>query len=380
MRMRWGALLLLVSACGFSGAEGQGEVAEDAGPDSAPDSGVMPPPCTPGFLDLCAQAAPVGSFVITSTEINTDTDDRCRVLKQASGPDVCLFYFQDVEVQGGGTLLAYGARPFALVAGGALKIAGTLDVSSRRSRPTKRGAGGALAPAAGVCAFVSNPAKARGGGGGGAGGTFAMQGGGGGTGNGDGLGGGAANSAGGTPGPMIALPASLRGGCNGQEGADGQNAPGGLMGLGGGAVYLAASSLTITGSVLAGGSGGGGGDRDDGGGGGGSGGMIVAQSGDLRISGTLLATGGGGGKGGNGTQNGQAGDDATTPTAAKGGGGNQGGGEGGDGATLATGARGMNDGAGAGGGGGGTGFILLLGASPDTTSATIVPTATTRPQ
>lgn len=380
MRMRWGAPLLLASACGFGGSSGAGNVGEDAGPDAAPDAIVREPVCEPGFLNLCGQPSTAGSFVVASTEINTDTDERCRVIKQASGPDVCLFSFEEIEVQQGGVLLAYGVRPFALVAKGSLKISGTLDVSSRRSRLDKLGAGGALAPAAGVCAFVSNPVKARGGGGGGAGGTFSMQGGGGGTGNSDGIGGGPANVAGGTPGPMIAEPAILRGGCNGQEGADGQNAPGGAMGLGGGAVYLAAASLTITGSVLAGGSGGGGGDRDDGGGGGGSGGMIVAQSGALRISGTLLATGGGGGKGGNGTQSGQPGDDATAPTAAAGGGGNQGGGRGGDGATQATGMRGMNDSAGAGGGGGGTGFILLLSAGADLSGSTIVPTTTPRPR
>lgn len=377
MRMRWGALLLSASACGFGGAQGMALVEEDAGADATPDGSVQQPECKAGFLDLCGQVATAGSFVVASTEINTDTDERCRVIAQPEGPDVCLFYFETVEVQAGATLLAYGARPFALAAKGALKINGTLDVSSRRNRLAKRGAGGALAPAAGVCAFVSNPVKARGGGGGGAGGTFAMQGGGGGTGNQDNIGGGPGNAAGGTPGPMIALPAILRGGCNGQDGAEGQNAPGGPAGLGGGAVYLTAPSLTIAGTVLAGGSGGGGGDRDDGGGGGGSGGLVVAQSASLRVTGTLLATGGGGGRGGNGTQNGEAGDDATTPSAAEGGGGGAGGGGGGDGATLATGMRGGNDGAGAGGGGGGTGFILLLG-NVETAGATIVPGAVTR--
>jgi hypothetical protein len=379
MRTRWGALLLSISACGFSGSEGVALV-DDDGDDGAEEDPVdvpaPPPACVPGFVDLCAQLDPGGTFSISNAEIDTDQDTRCRVVKQPNGPDLCLFYFTDVELQAGGVVLAFGSRPFALVAKNTLKIAGTLDVSSKRQRP-KRGAGSAPTQT-GLCGFTTQPGTAMGGGGGGAGGTLVTAGGAGATGNQDGIGGGNANVPGGTPGAAQDAPLILRGGCDGQTGANGQGGADGTGGQGGGAVYLAAASMQITGAVLAGGAGGTGGGNDDGGGGGGSGGVIVAQSDSLMVSGTLLATGGGGGQGGSGFQGGDAGDDASTTTSAQGGQQGGGGGRGGDGATNATGMGGQPNGAGAGGGGGGAGLVLLLGPQLDTGGAKIAPTVTKR--
>lgn len=377
MRMRWGALLLSVSACGFSGSEGVALDDDDEMEADPADIPNQPPVCVPGFVDLCAQLNPGGAFALTNTEIDTDKDMRCRVVKQLNGPDICLFYFTDVEIQEGVVVLAFGSRPFALVAKNTLKIAGTLDVSSKRLRLPKQGAGSAPTQPL-LCGFTTPPGTAQGGGGGGAGGTLVTAGGSGGIGNQDNVGGGQINRPGGVPGAAQAAPLILRGGCNGQTGANGQGGADGTGGQGGGAVYLAAASMQITGAVLAGGAGGTGGGNDDGGGGGGSGGVIVAQSDSLMVSGTMLATGGGGGRGGSGPQAGEAGDDATTPTAAPGGQQGGGGGQGGDGSTNATGQVGQPNNAGGGGGGGGSGLILLLGPQTVTDGSTIVPNVTKR--
>lgn len=360
---------LSFAACSFSGSEGDGDP--------------QPPTCEPRFLDLCDQPKPLDSFVVSSTTINTDQDSRCKLLPQMGGPDVCLLHFKEVEIQQGGTLIAYGSRPLALVSSGAMRIHGTIDVSSKRSimtpaQPAQVGAGSAPT-GLGLCAFTGSPQSAGGGGGGGTGGTFASQGGGGGIGNTDDSGGGDDDRAGGVPGTVLSLPSILRGGCNGQPGAPGKDMPVGAVGFGGGAVYLFAPSLQLSGTVLAGGAGGDIPGGDDGGSGGGSGGMIVVESDSLAISGLLLATGGAGAQGGNGNTSGAPGEDARTMTPvmpALGGTGGGLDGDGGNGSISGEGSPGRQSRGGGGGGGGGVGFVLLLGPQTSVDGATIMPPAT----
>lgn len=359
------------SACSFSGSEGD---------DTPP-----PPVCEPRFLDLCEQPEPLDNFIVASTTINTDQDSRCKPLAQMGGPEICLLHFKEVEIQQGGTLVAYGSRPLALAATDAMRIFGTVDVSSKRSQqqptqPAQVGAGSAPT-APGLCAFTGSPEAAAGGGGGGAGGTFATKGGDGGIGNTDNAGGGTRNRAGGLPGTALALPSILRGGCNGQPGAPGKDSTIAPSGLGGGAVYLFAPSLQLTGSVLANGSGADIPGGDDGGNGGGSGGMIVVESDSLAVSGLLLATAGGGAKGGNGNDPGLAGADAGTSTPvipALGGTGGDLDGDGGNGSISGDGSPGRQSRGGGGGGGGGVGHILLLGPAISVDGSTIIPPATQR--
>jgi hypothetical protein len=382
MRAIW-TLPLLLSACGFDGAQGQGDPDGDGGGNPIDGAPADSPACTStGFLNLCDQTANDENFIVGSTELNSDTDNRCKVVVQTSGPNICLLYFNRVEIMAGGTLSVSGSRPLALVAKDTFLVRGTLDVSSRRD-PERIGAGSART-AAGLCSFTSGPQAADGGGAGGAGGTFITRGGSGGVGNSDNSGGGEPNRAGGVPGLAITAPAFLRGGCDGQKGAPDENDAAGAGGHGGGAVYLSGASLDISGSVLAGGAGGTGGGVDDGGGGGGSGGMIVVQSGSLKVSGRLLANGGAGGQGGGGVNPGKSGDDGVGPPAARGGdmpqrGGNGGNGANGTGANT-NGATGGPDSAGGGGGGAGRGFILLLSPSIDSAGAMISPPADRPPQ
>ena len=355
---------VLLSACGFSGSEGK----------EAPD-GNLPPGCAPGFVNLCDAIEPTSDFIIASTEIDTDRDLRCQMIAPRNGPPICLLYFNEIEIMLGGMLMAHGSRPLALVAKNAMRINGTVDVSSKLSRRNQQGAGGN--PLA-LCMSGMPSQSARGGGGGGAGGSLGTSGGVGGNGNLDSSDGVLPVTGGGAGAALPALLA-LRGGCNGQDGGVGQSAPGGSGGQGGGAVYLSAASLSIAGSVLAGGSGGGDSGGDDGGGGGGSGGVIVVESASLAISGTLVAAGGGGGKGGNGNTGGEAGDDAIGVTPAMGGTTGGSGGVGGNGGTDTPGNPGASSNGGGGGGGGGTGYILLLSPSHSITGSMMAPPAVIRP-
>jgi hypothetical protein len=342
------------------------------------DAGVDAPACTPGMVDLCTRAAPTESLVLADElVIDTDNDAQCIPTAQANGPELCLMYFKEVVIQSEGTLRAYGKRPLALAAKSTMEIAGIVDVSSRRARSAQQGAGGAPTDS---CSLGATPGPSNSGAGGGAGGTMASTGGAGGMGA-------SVTAIGGVPGTTLSALTSIRGGCDGQAGATGDEA-GGAPGQGGGALYLAAPTIQISGFILAGGGGGGGGGRDGGGGGGGSGGTILLQSDGLTVSGFLLAAGGGGGEAGDNTSTvGSPGQDAATQEIARGGSAGTNGGNGGDGATTGTGGVGIvgtpapampADTNGGGGGGGGTGFIVLIGVAPSTQGATIVPPATVR--
>lgn len=361
------ALLVLVSlsACGFEGSPGTGD---GMTPGEIPDAAA--PPCTnvPGFISFCAQE-PTQNLILAANEnreINTGTSGDCTPHMQADGSIVCLMYFTDVDIPATAKLFAHGSRPLALVAKGSLKINGTLDVSSKLSRPARPGAG-----ALSSCAFDRDPATSTSGGGGGAGGSLATQGGAGGTGDTDGI-----NAAGGMPNAAVPSLPSLRGGCDGQAGATGPGA-GGAGGRGGGAVYLSAPTIEIAGSILAGGAGASQAMALRGGGaGGGSGGVIIIQSAAYTIatSTMLLATGGGGSSGAQGSGPGEGGIDATTLNPADGGGSvGNGNGGGGAGATNGTGGNGYTNQGGGGGGGGGSGFILLLGTGTNTSTSIMPP-------
>jgi hypothetical protein len=346
--------------------------------DAKPMPDAMPP-CVPGYIDLCLVTPRADELTVTNgttEEINTGTDPRCIVKTQASGPDLCILYFTKIDLQQGGTVVAYGSRVLALASTSTITVAGILDVASRRSRPTKPG------PGISTCTFTLAPEADAGGAGGGAGGTFATVGANGGIGDINDNGGVAGTGLGGTIGATVSLPSPLRGGCNGQPGATGVEA-GGSGGLAGGGIYVFAKGvLTVTGRVLATGGGGGGGGGNRGGGGGGGGGFIVLES-EVRsvLSGLFLATGGGGGEGGDngGNPDGQPGGEPSSASAAPGGSQQVEGGDGGAGATYLANAVvaptvGGNEAGGGGGGGGGNGFILVLGKDRQTTG-TFAPAA-----
>ena len=362
--------LALMTACGFDGSAGT------TPGDPIVDAPTIPA-CTPGFVNLCGQPKPTGSLVVTDANddpINTNADPRCRVIKQGNGVEVCLMYFTTIEIPSNLGLLFYGSRPLALAAMDSIKIAGTLDVSSKALRLDRPGAG---SNPSSLCSFGREPDGVVGGGAGGAGGTLATVGGAGGISNVT-----SPPQAGGEPATAISSLTALRGGCSGQQGNAGSSmARGGLGGPGGGAIYLSAPAIQISGKILAGGGGGAstGSATYDGGGGGGSGGVIVLESDSIQVSGVLLATGGGGGQGADNNDPGAPGSDATTLVAAPGGAEAGAGGFGGAGALATNGSNGVADTNGGGGGGGGAGFIFFLGSPPTTTGAMIMPPAVIPP-
>jgi hypothetical protein len=372
---RLSALLVLIAGCGFSahvpanpgGDDTPGSDAALPGDASALPGDVSvdgPPPCVPGFRDLCSQPEPSMPLDITNAQtIKTDTDPRCRTLPQAGGGDVCLIYATRVTISG--SLTVTGPRPLAIASSTTITIDGTIDAGSRGPQR------GPASDATG-CNFASIPATDLGGGGGAAGGSFTLAGGNGGTGDGNNNGAPAGTAAPGTHGSTTTI-SVLRGGCPGQTGGD-ESATGGDGGIGGhsgGALYLfARQSLTIAGGVRATGEGGHGGEGMAGGGGGGTGGLVVIESPSITISGQVSANGGGGGQGGGinaiGRVSGRDGIDGSLgATAAAGGSGAQGGdpgfGPGGAGGAITAAVNGTIGAYGGGGGGGAAGAIKLLG-------------------
>jgi hypothetical protein len=306
---------------------------------------------------------PTTSFTIQGMGDNRNLDttkvdaaDCTILLTQATG-SVCLVAVTAVTING--TLHVSGANSLAFASTGAITINGTVDVGGHMMTP---GPGGNLA--------VCTPPTPETLDGGGAGGSFVGVGGNGGSGS-------AGN--GGVPaaGSDVSTITTLRGGCAGGEGANGQ-APGG----GGGALDLiSAAAITIDGNLLAGGGGGAGAGGMNGGGGAGAGGLIVfdsAQGTQIGSNGNINANGGGGGQGQQPGHNGMVGQDSTSAlVAAAGGSDTSAGGPGGSGSIGTTGpTAGQSRAASAGGGGGGgSGAVLVWGSFANGSGAISPPAA-----
>jgi hypothetical protein len=306
---------------------------------------------------------------------------------QAGGPDLCIFRFRNVTLEGGVTVRFVGTRVPVILATDSMTVAGSLDVSAQGET------GGPGTDRTGVLGGHGGSGTASGDNGGGGGG-FGATGGAGGTGTAS-----PTKPAGGAAFGAESLSPLVAGGYGGFGGypcIDAcilKQAGGG----GGGAVQIVScGALTIapTAVINAGGGGGAGGttplinNPPGGGDGGGAGGAILieAQAVNVPAGASLLANGGGGGGGAGITATstagaGQPGDDAvlgTTPASGGAAGGDSGGG-GGAGGALDGNARDGSDGSGAGGGGGAVGRIRINVRSDKqaTISGTVSPKAST---
>ena len=271
-----------------------------------PDAGDMPdsPPGVvcygTGLVVACFPQAPTGNQTFSA---NTFIDTADSMLCEPTSPDIgaCVIAAQTITVNAGIFVAGRGAKPLVLVATDSITINGLVSVASLR----QFNAIGAAANLPGC-----NPGTAPTGSSGGAGGSFGGSG-----------GAGHAVGTAGMPGATLS-PATLRGGCPGQQGADEVVPIGpGEAGNGGGAVYFIANvSITVasTGAVNASGEGGGGGalSATGGGGGGGSGGLVGFDTPALTISGSVYANGGGGGEASGNSSSGSAGGDPASPTTA----------------------------------------------------------------
>jgi hypothetical protein len=379
----------LCAACGFKatpadtppdsngGTPGSGGVVDA----STPDGHVTPPAIDAqlcfgkGVVQFCLTSAPTADKTLQATSFNTDGNSCTQTVTQANGPDLCVVAAKNLTVSG--TVTATGNRALVLLGTETVTIDGngTVDVSSRSTNPSRRGAAANFA----ACPTVGRGTSDSGGAGGGAGGSFGTQGGNGALGDKNNSGPPAGSAPGAMAGAAQTNPAVLRGGCAGSAGGNGSidpNKAGGPGGDGGGAVYvIAGQTITIAGNVFASGAGGNangnGGGAEEGGGGGGAGGMIGLDAPALAITGKVVANGGGGAGGGTTDRGGSGGDDGTTTDwnvqADHGTGGfNPQSGSGGDGASGAAVNQtnnltpADNDGGG-GGGGGGLGVIACWG-------------------
>jgi hypothetical protein len=306
-----------------------------------------------GMVKPCFPTAPTGDLTLPSA-IDTTDSPLCSTDVMDVPAGLCVIARANITVPAGTTVAVTGDRPLVLVATGTISITGVLDAASRHATTdpfatTQIGAG---ADPTGGCNVGVAPAVS----GGGAGGTFVIRGGNGGNGNG--------GAVGGMSG--IAQTIALRGGCRGQEGTGTSLIPA-QGGRGGGALYLIANTITISGVINASGEGGHRGvtGGNNSGAGGGAGGLIGLDAPTIDNTGTVFANGGGGGEGSGGGASGLPGLDPTGITAASGGtgggGGNGGvGGAGGTGGGNALGGPGQNaPNDGGGGGGGGTGVIKV---------------------
>lgn len=331
-----------------------------------------------GAFEACPMGAATGTVTLTGA-LDTTNGGMCSSMQfwtAAGQTDSCFIVAATVTIQ---NVTVTGSRPLVIVAN-EINVAGHLDAASHIATQTPTEGPGAINP--GTCGTYGAPAMALPAGGG-AGASFAADGGAGGDG---GDGDNAANAGGTKYAPFLATPpGTLRAGCRGQQGQAGQGS-GGVGGFGGGAVYLAASQITLGASAIinASGAGGGAGAKTAGGGGGGSGGMIILHAPEIAItSGAIVvANGGSGGTGGDGNGNGTGtrGNDpdptnpmtpAPGPTGA--------GGAGGAGFAIGSAATaGSNGLAGEAGGGGGAGGGYIQSNLP-LTNATVSPAANVVP-
>jgi hypothetical protein len=228
----------------------------------------------------------------------------------------CVFYLPSLTVEAGATLQVRGPSPAILVVKGVAQIAGTIDASANGRLGGAGGGDGGQTASNGKGSSGTGPVPAVGGKTcdcqtdednyddcGGGGGGFATVGGAGGLEGGKFCTQGPEPLGGVTYGNQQLVP--LLGGSGGGSGDVGNAAYAlpGDGGGGGGAIQISASTIQLSGAVLANGGPGEGGYSwssayPGGGGGAGSGGGILLEAANLSGSGWAMAAGGGGGGGG----------------------------------------------------------------------------------
>lgn len=366
---------LFAAGCGFQ-ASPEGTPLDGPAMIDAPGTMACPWPYTPTGFDPCVgvPAEMLPDLDLQGDDVFIyDTDDG--VLGSLTGADIAVpstlvggarvMWTRQFRIRAGATLRVKGDNPLVLVSQSDVTIDGTVDVGSHLLGSDRVGAGSNPAVCMTMTAFGAQCEHGGSGGGGGGFGTAGAPGGVGGLTH-DcplqplnlGIPGG--------PGIPASADMTLRGGCDGGDGAEGNGPEAGDGGDGGGAIQIVARDVlrvSATGKVLAGGGGGAGGNGGrSGGGGGGSGGLILLAGSTIRIDagGVLAANGGAGGGGSNANQASGGADGQPTTTPAMGGAPEGAGGTGGNGAAGATGpTAGTGVDRGGGGGGGGAGKIGL---------------------
>ena len=298
-----GALALAAGGCSFDPG---GSVIPDQIPGAGDESVELD--CTewapaPELVDPCQLGRPSRSLSLFRDGdylYDTDTSELLAPDGESLGalPSVELeqthvgmrvLFVDSVEIGPNATLRAEGSRMLVLAAWNEIDIHGAIDVSSRLDRDGA-GANSGCGQVGSRNGQPSDPVDK--GPGGGAGGSLYALGGAGAVGASDG-----GDPDGGAPASLFvsALP-EIHPGCLGGSGGTGTlTDDAGESGSGGGAVYLAArKTISVDGVINAGGAGGRTGKNWGGGGGGGSGGTIGLSATSIYVSGAIVAHGGGG--------------------------------------------------------------------------------------
>jgi hypothetical protein len=263
-------------------------------PDAEIDAG---PDCFgTGAFEVCPMGDATGTKTLTGT-LDTTNSNLCastQYWKMTGQTPSCFVIAANVTIQ---NVSVTGTRPLVVIAGNELTVTGHLDAASHIATTAPiEGPGAVNSGTCGSYGMIGNGSPA----GGGAGASFHIEGGS----AGNGGKGGVTNLGGTAYAPFLATPpGTLRGGCLGQPGGQGQGGTGAGGGYGGGAVYLVSSgTMTLGASAIINASGAGGGvaGKNAGGGGGGSGGMIILHANDYAITNgaIVVANGGSGSTGG----------------------------------------------------------------------------------
>jgi hypothetical protein len=270
------------AACTDAGSDGPTQVCAGDPSGLLPVTCFDPPPAPRTF--------PAGVAIMTSTDCDVPLVDH---------PDLCILAGESITFTGAGKVVAQGTRPLVLWSATTITIpAGlTLDVGTHDNGTPGPGANDVECPAVDGSANTASTPNI---GSGGCGGPFGAPGGKGGAGA-------LADTARVQTecSPFVVELDRIRGGCRGGHGGL-SNVVGSLNGgSSGGAVYLmAASSITIKGTIDACGTGGNLANANNitqaGGGGGGSGGMIAFDTPSLVLDGARLVALAGGGSSGSG--------------------------------------------------------------------------------
>lgn len=354
-------------------------------------------PYAPEHFDPCGSPGGEAEVMLTDTSDEYVYDTDLGRLREPGGTPtpvpntvqggVHIWWTGAFTLAAGARLRVVGPQPLLIAANGNVTIEGTIDASSFFDGAAVSVGAGADPRACDRVEVAPTPGTTCGGhaGSGGGGGGFGGRGGDGGDVTGRGCPGG--DDSGGSGGaPLGGVPTTLRGGCDGADGATNNQNDGttgrGIAGAGGGAVQItAAGSLTVSGTLHAGGAGGSGaydatggsvGGRRGGGGGGGSGGMVALEGQDIDIQlGALLVANGGGGGGGTDTATADRGQDGPAAIAFAEGGNapdfdnaTHGGAGGWREREAGVTADPTNSKRGTGGGGGGVGFVVLYNHGP----------------
>jgi hypothetical protein len=385
--MRGLAILCLLAACSFKGANQGDDVPMIDAPPNADG-----PDAPPSAFDAEIDGAPLDEvahlnanteamltsttpwMISASTSIDTTTGDISPsppggvivlddVAQTGAGPNVMVIQAGAIMISA--TVTVVGDKPLILVADN-ITVSAVFDVSAENDIPGPGGFLPGMGPGPGIGAGEPGDNGNNRSDSGGSGGSHGSRGGDGG--NGDSITGEMSGTVYGTRDVLV-------GGAGGGEGS-----PSGCVldgGAGGGALQLTAKLvLTITAAINAGGGGGqrgkncGGGDGGSGGGGG-AGGMIYLQSPSMLGGVAALGANGGGGGGGADDDGTPAGGPGLDAPSGLGGGGGTGGGEGGGGGGGASGTADGADGTdrsgtddNGGGGGGGVGHIYYKTTGP----------------